>query len=120
MIQHKKLISYLAGGIIAVAVFNVLKAPKVSAAVKAALVEVVIPTSPYHDIRQKGHFDGVIDFDHVLADPDQPDHLKHDFDSGDHLHPSPAGFQAMANSIPHFLEGIMGKVEPDMRKMLCH
>jgi hypothetical protein len=49
MIQHKKLISYLAGGIIAVAVFNVLKAPKVSAAVKAALVEVVIPTSPYHD-----------------------------------------------------------------------
>jgi hypothetical protein len=57
-------------------------------------------------------------FDHVLADPDQPDHLKHDFDSGDHLHPSPAGFQAMANSIPHFLEGIMGKVEPDMRKML--
>jgi hypothetical protein len=47
MIQHKKLISYLAGGIIAVAVFNVLKAPKVSAAVKAALVEVVIPTSPY-------------------------------------------------------------------------
>jgi lysophospholipase L1-like esterase len=71
-------------------------------------------------IRQKGHFDGVIDFDHVLADPDQPDHLKHDFDSGDHLHPSPAGFQAMANSIPHFLEGIMGKVEPDMRKMLCH
>jgi lysophospholipase L1-like esterase len=51
-------------------------------------------------IRQKGNFDGVIDFDHVLADPAHPDHLRTEFDSGDHLHPSPTGFQAMANAFP--------------------
>jgi lysophospholipase L1-like esterase len=51
-------------------------------------------------IRQQGHFDGVIDFDHALADPSHSDRLRPDFDSGDHLHPSPAGFHAMANAVP--------------------
>ena len=51
-------------------------------------------------IRTPGHFDGVIDSDRILADPAQPARLRPAFDSGDHLHPSPAGYAAMANSIP--------------------
>src|ERR1700674_1358822 len=51
-------------------------------------------------IRAAGHFDGVIDFDAVVRDPNHPDHLLPDFDCGDHLHPSPAGYKAMGESIP--------------------
>ena len=54
-------------------------------------------------IRAAGHFDAVIDFDHILADPAHPDHLRPDYDSGDHLHPSPAGYRAMADAIPLLL-----------------
>lgn len=51
-------------------------------------------------IRAAGHFDGVVDFDQVLADPANPTHLLPAYDSGDHLHPSPAGYRAMGNAIP--------------------
>jgi len=51
-------------------------------------------------IRAAGHFDAVVDFDKVMADPAHPDHLRPDCDSGDHLHPSPAGYRAMAVAIP--------------------
>lgn len=51
-------------------------------------------------IRAAGHFDAVIDFDAVLRDPQHPDHLLPAYDSGDHLHPSPAGYRAMGNAIP--------------------
>jgi len=51
-------------------------------------------------IRTPGHFDAVIDFDRVVRDPDHPDRLHPAFDSGDHLHPSPAGYAAMANAVP--------------------
>jgi len=51
-------------------------------------------------IRTAGHFDAVIDFDKIMADPAHPDHLRPDYDSGDHLHPSPAGYRAMAEAIP--------------------
>ena len=51
-------------------------------------------------IRTPGHFDAVIDFDQVMRDPANPDHLLPKFDSGDHLHPSPAGYAAMANAVP--------------------
>jgi lysophospholipase L1-like esterase len=50
-------------------------------------------------IRTPGHFDEVIDFDRVVRDPVSPDRLLPKFDSGDHLHPSPAGYAAMANAI---------------------
>ncbi len=46
------------------------------------------------------HFDGVIDFDKVVRDPAHPELMLQEFDSGDHLHPGPAGFAAMANAIP--------------------
>jgi lysophospholipase L1-like esterase len=51
-------------------------------------------------IRATGHFDAVIDFDKIMADSAHPDHLRPDYDSGDHLHPSPIGYRAMANAIP--------------------
>ncbi|MGA9958350.1 MAG: SGNH/GDSL hydrolase family protein, partial [Acidobacteriaceae bacterium] len=51
-------------------------------------------------IRASGHFDAVIDFDMVMRDPSHPDRLLPSYDSGDHLHPSPAGYRAMANAIP--------------------
>ncbi len=51
-------------------------------------------------IRAAGHFDGVIDFDAVVRDPNHPDQLLPAFDCGDHLHPSPAGYKAMAEAIP--------------------
>ncbi|MGH9717946.1 MAG: SGNH/GDSL hydrolase family protein [Candidatus Acidiferrales bacterium] len=51
-------------------------------------------------IRAPGHFDAVIDFDRVMRDPKAPDRLLPAFDSGDHLHPSPVGYSAMADAVP--------------------
>ena len=51
-------------------------------------------------IRTSGTFDAVIDFDRVLRDPARPDRLAARYDSGDHLHPSPAGYRAMADAVP--------------------
>ncbi|HWC18535.1 MAG TPA: GDSL-type esterase/lipase family protein, partial [Terriglobales bacterium] len=51
-------------------------------------------------IRTPGHFDTVIDLDKITRDPAHPDRLLPAYDSGDHLHPSPAGYAAMAEAIP--------------------
>ena len=45
-------------------------------------------------------FDGVVDFDRAVRDPARPDRLLATYDSGDHLHPSMAGYKAMAAAIP--------------------
>jgi lysophospholipase L1-like esterase len=50
-------------------------------------------------IRTSGSFDGVIDFDAVLRDPEHPSRLLPRFASKDHLHPNDAGYQAMADAI---------------------
>lgn len=50
-------------------------------------------------IRTSGVADGVVDFHAALRDPADPDRLHPAFDSGDHLHPSPAGYQAMADAV---------------------
>jgi lysophospholipase L1-like esterase len=50
-------------------------------------------------IRTSGAFDDVIDFDAVVRDPADPLMLNPAYDSGDHLHPDDAGYQAMANAI---------------------
>ena len=52
-----------------------------------------------HWIRTSGAFDGVIDFDRAIRDPADPRRLLPAYDSGDHLHPNDAGYQAMANAI---------------------
>jgi lysophospholipase L1-like esterase len=51
-------------------------------------------------IRQPGHFDAVVDFDRAICDPAHPERMLPAYDSGDHLHPSPAGYRAMAAAIP--------------------
>lgn len=51
-------------------------------------------------IRTPGHFDGVIDMDRVVADAARPDRLAAAFDTGDGLHPNPAGFARMAAAVP--------------------
>jgi lysophospholipase L1-like esterase len=48
---------------------------------------------------RSGAFDGVVDFDRATQDPADPLRFLPSFDSGDHLHPNDAGYQAMAASI---------------------
>lgn len=50
-------------------------------------------------IRSSGEFDAVIDFDEVVRDPENPLAFLPAYDSGDHLHPSDAGYAAMGTSI---------------------
>jgi lysophospholipase L1-like esterase len=50
-------------------------------------------------IRTPGNFDGVIDFDAATRDPAHPTQFLPAFDSGDHLHPSDAGYKAMGDAI---------------------
>lgn len=44
-------------------------------------------------------FDGVINLARVLGDPTRPHVLAPRYDSGDHLHPNDAGYQAIANAV---------------------
>ena len=49
-------------------------------------------------IRTSGAFDGVVDFDAVLHDPDHPTRLLPRYASSDHLHPNDGGYLAMAEA----------------------
>lgn len=51
-------------------------------------------------LRDQTEADGVVDFDAALRDPVAPSRLQAAFHSGDWLHPSDAGYQAMAEAIP--------------------
>ena len=51
-------------------------------------------------IRAPGHYDAIVDFDKLVRDPANPDHLSANYDSGDHIHPSPSAYRAMADAIP--------------------
>jgi lysophospholipase L1-like esterase len=50
-------------------------------------------------IRHQTLSDGIVDFDRAVRDPADPQQLLPADDSGDGLHPSPAGYQAMADAI---------------------
>lgn len=50
-------------------------------------------------IRHSGSFDAVADFDAALRDPKNPTRLAPEFDSGDHLHPSLAGYLRLAGAL---------------------
>ncbi|MFD7154147.1 SGNH/GDSL hydrolase family protein [Kribbella sp. NPDC059898] len=50
-------------------------------------------------IRTSGAFDAVVDFDAVVRDPANPDHLLAAYDSGDHLHPNAAAYQQLADAM---------------------
>ena len=51
-------------------------------------------------IRFSGEFDAVADIEAALRDPNDPARILPLYDSGDHLHPNDAGYQAMANAFP--------------------
>ena len=50
-------------------------------------------------IRQGRAFDAVIDFDALMRDPRRPSRMRAAYSCADHLHPSDAGYKAMADSI---------------------
>jgi len=50
-------------------------------------------------IRTSGSFDAVFDFDAAVRDPNHPARFREDYQSGDHLHPSAAGYRAMAATV---------------------
>jgi len=51
-------------------------------------------------LRAGGAYDAVVDFDLALRDPARPTRLRTTYDSGDHLHPNNAGYQALAQAVP--------------------
>jgi lysophospholipase L1-like esterase len=53
-----------------------------------------------NDWIRTGHaFDGVIDFDAAIRDPEKPTEIRNGYHAGDHLHGSDAGYEAMARTI---------------------
>ena len=50
-------------------------------------------------IRTSKAFDGIIDFEAAVRDPDHPARLRPDYDSGDHGHLNDTGYRAIADSI---------------------
>ena len=58
-------------------------------------------------IRANKTADGLIDFDKLLEDPKNPNHINPAYDCGDHLHPNDAGYQAMAKAVD--LNVLVGK-----------
>jgi lysophospholipase L1-like esterase len=50
-------------------------------------------------IRTSHEFDGVIDFDAVMRDPNKPTWIRDGFQRGDHLHGNDAGYAAMAAAV---------------------
>ncbi|MEH6810018.1 MAG: SGNH/GDSL hydrolase family protein [Hyphomonas oceanitis] len=50
-------------------------------------------------IRNSAAFDAVIDFDAIVRDPDNEGRLARAYNSGDSIHPSDAGYRAMADAI---------------------
>ena len=50
-------------------------------------------------IRTGGAFDGVVDFDAAVRDPNNPDQIAPQYDGGDHLHFNDAGYQALADAV---------------------
>jgi lysophospholipase L1-like esterase len=59
-------------------------------------------------IRHEARFDGVIDFDRVVADPANPDLIYPPFDCGDGIHPSPIGYYMMGKAVDLDLLGDRG------------
>ncbi|MEU7908070.1 SGNH/GDSL hydrolase family protein [Actinoplanes sp. NPDC049118] len=51
-------------------------------------------------IRRSGRFDAVLDFDAAVRDPIGRRRLLPAYDTGDRLHLNPAGYQAIADSVP--------------------
>lgn len=50
-------------------------------------------------VKTQSRADAVVDFHAALRDPANPEAMRPDLDSGDHLHPSPTGYRAMADAV---------------------
>jgi lysophospholipase L1-like esterase len=66
-------------------------------------------------IRESGAFDAVVDFDAAIRDPADPQRMLPAYDSGDHLHPGDAGYQAMADAVDLRELGSPGAIQPAPR-----
>jgi lysophospholipase L1-like esterase len=62
-------------------------------------------------IRTSKAYDAVIDFDKALRDPANPSAMRPAYDSGDNLHPTDAGYKAMADAIDLslFTDQVLGR-----------
>jgi lysophospholipase L1-like esterase len=49
-------------------------------------------------IREKGHFDAVVDFDAAVRDAQHPGKIRAEIDPGDHIHPNDLGNKMMADA----------------------
>ena len=67
-------------------------------------------------IRTGDSFDAVLDFDQAVRDPLVHRRLRPSFDSGDHLHLNPAGYQALASAVPASLFRQLPGPRPAARK----
>ena len=65
-------------------------------------------------IRTSGAFDQIVDFDAAVRDPNHPARFLDRYDSGDHLHPSASGYEAMADAID--LSVLRAPTESDGKK----
>ena len=54
-------------------------------------------------LRTSDIFDGCVDFDKAVRNPEKPEAFADGFDSGDHLHPSETAYKAMAEAVPESL-----------------
>lgn len=54
-------------------------------------------------LRSSTDFDGCVDFDLAVRNPEHPKAFAEGFDSGDHLHPSETAYCAMAEAVPETL-----------------
>lgn len=53
-------------------------------------------------IRNNKDFDGYIDLEKVIVDPNNPERMLADYDCGDHVHPNDTGYKAMADAFFNF------------------
>ena len=51
-------------------------------------------------LRTKAGFDGILDFDAMMRDPQKPDLMRPPLNCGDGIHPSPAGYYVIGRNIP--------------------
>jgi lysophospholipase L1-like esterase len=65
-------------------------------------------------IRSSSGFDGVIDFDAAVRDPQYPTQFREAYHSGDHLHPNTAGYKAMADAIDLSMLKTVGIHQPQI------
>jgi lysophospholipase L1-like esterase len=64
-------------------------------------------------LRKNHEFDGIVDLDQVLRDPEHAARLVPAYDSGDHLHTNDVGYAAAASAVPLALFGTRALAEQD-------